>query len=61
MAEAKHENETRGKTDQQHASGPQGHVKDPQHDGRLKENRDKGVSLGTTGHSAKQPHAANKD
>ena len=28
---------------QQHASGHQGQVTDPEHDGRLKENRDQGV------------------
>jgi RNA polymerase-associated protein CTR9/transcription factor SPN1 len=28
---------------QQHSSGSQGHVTDPEHDGRLKENRDRGV------------------
>ena len=34
--------------DRRHQDNGQGRVKDPQHDGRLKENRDRGISLGTT-------------
>ncbi|MDO9706885.1 hypothetical protein [Paracraurococcus lichenis] len=34
--------------DRRHEDNGQGRVKDPEHDGRLKANRDRGVSLGTT-------------
>lgn len=41
--------------------GRTGAVLDPEHDGRLKENREDGVTLGTTEHSAQAPGAINKD
>jgi hypothetical protein len=34
--------------DRRYEDHGQGRVKDPAHDGRLKQNRDRGVSLGTT-------------
>jgi hypothetical protein len=34
--------------DRRHQDNGQGRVKDPAHDGRLKANRDRGISLGTT-------------
>jgi hypothetical protein len=39
---------------QSHSSGPQGHVTDPEHDGRLKENRDRGVHKGEETGSSSQ-------
>lgn len=40
------------------SSGNQGSVKDPEHDGRLKENREAGVTKGTTEASAKRTGAS---
>ncbi len=34
--------------DRRHQDNGQGRVKDPAHNARLKENRDRGISLGTT-------------
>ncbi|TDH61285.1 hypothetical protein E2C06_17415 [Dankookia rubra] len=34
--------------DHRHEDNGQGRVKDPSRDGRLKQNRDRGISLGTT-------------
>ena len=39
-----------------HESGQQGSVKDPEHDGRLKENRDAGRTKGTTPGSEARAH-----
>ena len=41
--------------------GEVGAVKDPQQDGRLKENRETGRTLGTTEHSAQAPNAKRED
>lgn len=41
--------------------GKVGEVQDEDYDGRLKENRAAGESLGTTEHSAAAPHAKDKD
>lgn len=41
--------------------GQVGEVQDESHDGRLKENRMEGKTLGTTEHSADAPHAIDKD
>lgn len=41
--------------------GQTGAVKDPEHDGRLKENREAGVTMGTTEHSAQAPHVKGND
>jgi hypothetical protein len=42
----------------EHESGQQGSVKDPEHDGRLKENRDAGRTKGTTPASEGRAHEA---
>lgn len=41
--------------------GAVGEVQDPQNDGRLKENREAGRTLGTTEHSAAAPNAKTDD
>lgn len=41
--------------------GHTGAVRDPEHDGRLKENREDGVTMGTTEHSAQAPHVKDND
>ncbi len=40
----------------EHSSSNQGTVKDPEHDGRLKENREAGRTKGTTEASAERAH-----
>jgi hypothetical protein len=41
--------------------GQVGEVQDESHDGRLKENRMEGKTLGTTKHAADAPHSIDKD
>ncbi len=41
--------------------GQTGAVKDPENDGRLKENREEGRTLGTTEHTREAPHVKGEE
>lgn len=55
------QNQDRDRQEGDWEPGQTGAVKDPEHDGRLKENREDGVTLGSTEHSKQAPNVHQRD